>query len=96
MTKSYIIAHIDTKNDTLMERYREEVPKIVAQYHGKYLVRGGKTKIVEGQNFQNRIVVIEFPDAELATQFYNSKEYSPLIKLRGQAGKNEVVIAKGI
>ena len=95
MTKSYIIAHINTKNDKLMDEYRKKVPKIVSKYKVKYLIRGVENIMVEGAYLKNWIVVIEFPDEHLAYQFYTSDEYAPLIKIRTKAGINDVVIVKG-
>ena len=34
--KTYLIAHIEVTNPELMAKYREQVPKIVEKYNGKY------------------------------------------------------------
>ena len=54
--KTYLIAHIEVTNPDLMAKYREQVPAIVEKYNGKYLVRGGESKIIEGDYFKHRIV----------------------------------------
>lgn len=94
--KTYLIAHIEVTNPKLMEKYREQVPKIVKKYQGKYLVRGGDSKIIEGDYFKHRIVLLEFPNRSCAEDFYNSEDYAPLKKLRIEAGNNSSVIVEGV
>ena len=94
--KTYLIAHIEVTNPELMAKYRELVPEIVKKYDGKYLVRGGDSKIIEGDYFKHRIVILEFPSRENAENFYNSEDYAPVKKLRLHAGNNSSVIVDGI
>ena len=94
--KVYLIAHIEVTNPELMEKYRELVPKIVAKYQGKYLVRGGDSEILEGDYFKHRIVLLEFPSRQQANNFYNSEDYAPLKILRIEAGNNSSVLVEGI
>ena len=94
--KAYLIAHIEVTNPELMEKYRELVPKIVAKYQGKYLVRGGDSEILEGDYFKHRIVLLEFPSRQQANNFYNSEDYAPLKMLRIEAGNNSSVLVDGI
>ena len=94
--KTYLIAHIEVTNPELMAKYRELVPEIVKKYDGKYLVRGGDSKIIEGDYFKHRIVILEFPSRENAENFYNSEDYAPVKKLRLNAGNNSSVIVDGL
>ena len=94
--KVYLIAHIEVTNPELMEKYRELVPKIVAKYQGKYLVRGGDSEILEGDYFKHRIVLLEFPSRQQANNFYHSEDYAPVKMLRIEAGNNSIVLVEGI
>ena len=94
--KVYLIAHIEVTNPELMEKYRKLVPKIIAKYQGKYLVRGGDSEILEGDYFKHRIVLLEFPSRQQANNFYNSEDYAPLKMLRIEAGNNSSVLVEGI
>ena len=94
--KVYLIVHIEVTNPELMEKYRELVPKIIAKYEGKYLVRGGDSEILEGDYFKHRIVLLEFPSRQQANNFYNSEDYAPVKMLRIEAGNNSIVLVEGI
>ena len=94
--KVYLIVHIEVTNPELMEKYRKLVPKIIAKYQGKYLVRGGDSEILEGDYFKHRIVLLEFPSRKQANNFYNSEDYAPVKMLRIEAGNNSIVLVEGI
>ena len=94
--KTYLIAHIEVTNLELMGKYRELVPSIVEKYNGKYLVRGGDSRLIEGDYFKHRIVILEFPNRKYAEDFYDSEDYAPVKKLRLEAGNNSAVIVEGI
>ena len=94
--KAYMIAHIEVTNQDLMAKYREKVSAIIEKYNGKYLVRGGDSKLLEGDFFKHRIVLVEFPDRESAEKFYHSEEYAPIKQMRLEAGNNSSVIVDGL
>ena len=62
---AYIIAEVEVTNPTGYEVYRPLAGASVAQYGGKFVVRGGKAELVEGAQEPARIVVIEFADAAI-------------------------------
>ncbi len=53
----------------------------MAQYGGKFLVRGGTVSALEA-GCQPSLVIIEFPSAERARAWHDSPEYRPLKELR--------------
>ncbi|MBF88011.1 MAG: D-fructose-6-phosphate amidotransferase [Pelagibacterales bacterium] len=94
--KVYMIAHIEVTNLELMQKYRELVPKIIEKFNGKYIVRGGDLKVLEGNALKHRMVVVEFPNKESAENFYYSEEYAPVKSLRLEAGNNSSVLVEGL
>ena len=57
-----------------LKSYAAKATKIIQNYGGTALVRGGKFQVLEGENF-NRTVIWEFPSYEKAIECHNSKEY---------------------
>ena len=57
-----------------LKKYADSVTPIIKSFGGKPLVRGGKYKCLEGNNFP-RTVIWEFPNYEKALECHNSKEY---------------------
>jgi uncharacterized protein (DUF1330 family) len=91
----YLIASIDVKDPAKFEEYREKVVPVIKKFGGRYLIRGGDVRRLEGNLPVNRLVVLEFPTVEVAQQFYDSAEYQPILKLRLDSTRSDVVLAKG-
>lgn len=92
----YLIVDIEVTDPAAFEEYRKLVPATIAQYGGKYLVRGGAVQTVEGNWQPKRVVILEFPSVERAKQWYNSQEYAPLRAMRMKASKGSVLIVEGL
>jgi uncharacterized protein (DUF1330 family) len=93
---AYVIADVDVHDAALFEEYRKLVPPTIAQYGGKYLVRGGATDSKEGGWAPKRVVLLEFPTMAQAKAWYHSTEYAPALALRLKAAKNRMVIVEGV
>ena len=80
---SYLIAEHIITDPTKFEEYRTRVGPMIAKYGGRYLTKGGSHKLPEGGHWKpERVVIIEFPDMDSLSRWYNSPEYQPLIALR--------------
>ena len=62
---------------------------------GKFVVRGGKHEVLEGEWRPVRLVVIEFPDMAALKAWYQSPEYTALIKLRQGASRGSLIAVEG-
>jgi uncharacterized protein (DUF1330 family) len=92
---AYLIVEVETIDEALMTEYRKHTPDAVARFGGKFIVRGGKTRTVEGGWMPSRLVVIEFPNFAKAEEFYDSEHYKPILAMRLKAGKSKAVIVDG-
>ena len=92
---AYIIVEVDTTDEALMTEYRKHTPGAVAKFGGKFIVRGGKTRTLEGGWTPPRIVVLEFPSYEKAAEFYDSDHYKPILAMRLKAGKSKAILVDG-
>jgi uncharacterized protein (DUF1330 family) len=93
---AYWIARSQIIHAVEYKKYTDRVPEIIARYHGKVPVRGGKYQIMEGPKQFHRFIVIEFPTMDDATRCFNSEEYVAAAAFRwGGAGIVENVIVEG-
>lgn len=92
----YLIAHLDVTDPEGFEAYRAKVPAVIAQYGGRYLIRGGAVEAVEGDWTVPRLVVLAFDSVAQARRFYDSPEYQAILPLRLNASKGTVVFAEGV
>ena len=91
----YLIANISVSDPKGFERYRNEVAPLIARFKGRYLVRGGELRTLEGNPNFKRLVVLEFPSLTEAQRFYDSPEYAPIRELRLASASTDVVLVDG-
>src|SRR5262249_26894749 len=92
---AYMIVEVETTDEALMAEYRKHTPGLVAKFGGKFIVRGGKTRTLEGGWAPARVVVLEFPDYAAAERFYDSPEYKPVLEMRLKAGRSKATMVEG-
>jgi len=61
---AYVIVDIDVTDSVRYEDYKRLASASIAAHGGRYLVRGGKVHIMDGEWVPNRLVMLEFDDVE--------------------------------
>jgi uncharacterized protein (DUF1330 family) len=92
---AYFIAEVEVTNPAGYDSYRPLAGASIAQYGGKFVVRGGKTELLEGSPEPARIVVIEFADTAAAKRWYHSPEYQEALKIRLANSTGRVFLVDG-
>ena len=82
---AYVISEVEMRDAADLEAYRTIAAKSIAQYWGRYLVRGGAANLIEGGPPPKTIVVVEFSTMERLRKWYASAEYAEALKLRQTA-----------
>ena len=93
---AYVFVEIEIHNPELYEEYKQLSPASIAEYQGKFIVRGGKTKVLEGSWQPKRLVLLEFPSFQLADSWWNSEAYTKARALRQQAATTTMIVLDGI
>ena len=92
---AYVIANITVTDPVKFQHYGAQVGPVLAQYGGRYLVRGGAVEAAEGAPSFDRLVVLEFPSMQAARAWYHSPEYAPLLALRTSASVSNLAFVEG-
>ncbi len=93
---AYIIARVNVTDMTQYKEYTKLTPGIIEKFGGKFIARGGEVTTLEGDEEENRVVLLEFPTAQAAKDFYNSDEYQAAIKVREGASEGQFIVVDGI
>ncbi len=93
---AYAIFQINITNEKNYKNYVTSVSSIVKKFNGEYLVRGGKSEVVEGRWEYPRTVIVRFPDYNTAIKWYNSEEYAPIKLIRETNSKGNCIIVEGV
>ncbi|MDB5208591.1 MAG: hypothetical protein JWR72_3666 [Flavisolibacter sp.] len=92
----YIIVEVEVHDAAGYEDYKKLTPQSLIAYQGKFIVRGGATETLEGEWKPQRIVVLEFPTKELATQWWSSEEYAPAKEIRQRTASTRMILVEGV
>lgn len=92
---AYVITEIDVADPTGYEEYKKMGPSTVAAYGGKFIARGGRTEVLEGNWRPKRIVVLEFESLERAKEWWSSKEYGPAKQVRQKTAVTNMIVVEG-
>jgi uncharacterized protein (DUF1330 family) len=75
------------------KRYQALAEQAVAEAGARFLVRGGLSEVLEGDWDPQRLVVLEFADAETARGWYDSATYQVArVEREGAATLNMVLV----
>jgi len=97
MTTAYLIVESQITDPEAFDRYKASAPEAVAAFGGKYLVRGGRIGVLEGDWQPTRLTVLQFPSFEQARAMYDSPAYAHARSLRvGAAAVFNMVLAEGV
>jgi uncharacterized protein (DUF1330 family) len=92
---AYVISEVEVRDPEAMEAYRTLAARTIAQYGGRYLVRGGAATLVEGAPPPNTLIIVEFASMERAREWYGSAEYGEALKLRRTGLERRLIFVEG-
>jgi uncharacterized protein (DUF1330 family) len=92
---AYVIVAETVNDEKMFDEYRKQVPATLTPFGGKFIVRGGKVTVHEGEWPHPRTVVIEFPSRAQAEGWYKSDAYQKIIQLRLKSSVGNFIIADG-
>jgi len=93
---AYFIVDIEVHDPATYDEYRKLVGATLAQYGGKFVVRGGKIEVLEGNWNPKRIVVLEFENVARARKWYDSEEYRVPKQMRMRASTGNIILVEGV
>lgn len=92
---AYVLADVEVHDPVAYEEYRKHVLATLQPYGGRFIIRGGKVEVLEGDWQPGRLVTIEFPDIERARQWYASTEYQEILPIRQQNSRSRLILVEG-
>src|SRR5687768_15030660 len=93
---AYVIVDVEVKDLEKYQEYRKLAPAIVESYGGKYLARGNKIEVLEGDWTPKVMVVVEFESFERAKAWYDSPEYVAIRPGRQENTTSKMILVDGV
>ena len=79
--------------------FRDHVPAAlatIARHGGRVVAGGNKIELLDGEPMPERIVIIEFPDAQSARRWYHADDYQAALKVRLATSHGRVFLIDGV
>ncbi len=93
---AYVIVEIDIVDPAGYEEYKKLAGTTVEKYGGKYVIRGGRTEVLEGDWKPKRVVVLQFESAQRAKDWLNSEQYREPRKMRHRTARTNMILVEGV
>jgi uncharacterized protein (DUF1330 family) len=94
--KGYVIVNVDVTDPARYPDYIKVAPASIANYGGRYIVRAGRTEVLEGTYQPKRFVVLEFESYERAKEWWASEEYRQPKAMRQSAARTDMILVEGL
>jgi len=93
---AYVVVEVEVEDKDRYEMYKRMVPPTLTPYGGRFIVRGGEVKTLEGEWSPKRVVIVEFPSVERAQAWWSSEEYAEAKALRQATARTRMIVVAGI
>jgi uncharacterized protein (DUF1330 family) len=91
-----VIVDIEVLDPGPYEEYKRLASASIAAHGGRYLVRGGRSEVLDGDWTPRRLVVLEFDSMEKARAWRASPEYAQAKKVRENCARSRMIVVEGI
>lgn len=95
MPKGYLYAEVEITDPVEYEKYRPLAAASIKAFGGRYVVRRGDPKVLEGGRDIKIAVVLEFPSRERAMEWYSSDQYQQAKAFRLRGANTHAVLLSG-
>lgn len=96
MAAYFIVDIAEIRDEKKISEYAQKVGSTVEKYGGRYLVRGGPFRVLEGEWQLRFPVILEFPSLEQAERWYDSEDYRELKELRLSSTRTNMILVAGL
>ena len=95
MEKGYLLGQITISDKSQYKIYDSKIGKVIEEFGGKYLVKGGLRIVKEGNPSFQRDVLVEFKDIETARRFFSSQRFKEISKFRKAGSTGFLLLLNG-
>jgi uncharacterized protein (DUF1330 family) len=98
---AYLISQVEVLDAEAWENYRIRAARVIAQFDGRYIVRGALAEVIEAdwpaqEPPPQTVIVAEFPNMTALKGWYASPQYAEAFAFRAAAVKRRMIFVAGI
>ncbi len=91
----FLVAHVTVHDPEAYKPYVTGNTPIMRGYGARYLVRGGRSEMLEGEG-EGRHVLIAYPSYAAAKAAYNDPEYQKVADIRRGVSDGTILLVEGV
>ena len=93
---AYVVSMMTINDPETYKQYTSRTRPIVQKYGGKFLTRGEEITCVEGQDYDGRMVILEFPSKADVEAWFADPDYQEAMTFRHAASTmNYLLLQEG-
>lgn len=89
---AFVIVEVDILDQDQYKAYTKVSPATLKPFGGEFVIRGNPIEVLEGEWNHDRMVMLKFPDADSARNWYNSEAYQEARQIRSKASKAKFLL----
>lgn len=93
---AYVLAMIDVRDPDTYRKYTDRSPDAVNRHGGTFLARGRSVETLEGEPYDQRLVLLKFPSSEKAAAWFNDPDYQSVAGFRRAAAVSRILLIDGV
>ena len=93
---AYVVVNIEITDPDRYAEYIKAAPPSIARFGGRYIVRAGRTRTLEGTFQPKRFVMLEFDTYEQAIAWWESDDYAPAKAMRQASATTDLIVVEGL
>ena len=91
---AYVIAMMSVHDADTYRQYTDRTPPIVKKHGGRFLTRGEAVTSVEGEKYDGRMVLLEFPSKKHVKDWFADPDYQAAMKFRHAASTMHMLLVQ--
>ncbi len=93
---AYAILMAKVNDQETYMKYAAKTPPLAEKHGGRFLVRGGTVDTIEGEPYDDRLVILEFPSKQAIHDFYADPEYLAAAEFRKASSETRLLAVEGL
>ena len=93
---AFVITDVEITDASLYGQFLERVTSTVEAHGGKFVARGGRLEVIQGDWTPQRLAILEFDNLQQINAWLNSPEYTALDDIRSRSSKVNMVVVEGL
>ena len=92
---AYVVSMMSIHDPKIYKKYTDRTPPIVKRHGGKFMARGGDVTTLEGEPYQDRMVILEFPSKQSVLDWMADPEYQDAMTFRQASSEARILLIEG-